>query len=422
MAHADSRDLSLSTTSPDAARAYRDGVDLLLSTWPGAIETLQRAVAADPDFALARAALARAHATRAQVTEARACIAGAVEAAARNGTARERSHVATLSLAINGQGQAALEHALAHLDDWPRDVVIFALPMGAFGLFAFSGMAGHDQARVDLCERHAGRFADDDWWFLTYRGWSQTENGAVARGRDLTRRGLDLRPANANAVHALAHAMVEDGASHEADALIAGWLPGYDRAGLLHGHLAWHQALAALEAGDADRALAIHDHSIRAAASLGTPLNIVTDTVSLLWRLRAAGHPVPADAWARARTHAEAKFPAAGHAFVDVHMGLVLAATGAGDAAAARIAAIEGGSGATGPVVAAICRAALAFVDGDYAGCATRLAPMAADIARIGGSGAQRALIHDMLLQALMRSGEAGKARALLDARVRRHL
>jgi hypothetical protein len=28
-------------------------------------------------------------------------------------------------------------------------------------------MASHNQARVDLCERHYG---DDDWWFLTYRG------------------------------------------------------------------------------------------------------------------------------------------------------------------------------------------------------------------------------------------------------------
>lgn len=419
MAHADSRGLALSTVSPDAARLYRDGVDLLLSTWPGAVETLRQAVDADPDFALAHAALARAHATRQQAAEAMASIARASDIVAGNGTARERSQVATLALAIAGQGPAALASALAHLDAWPRDVIVFALPMGAFGLFAFSGMAGHDQARVDLCERHARHFAADDWWFLTYRGWALAENGAVALGRDLAQRSLELRPANANGVHALAHAMIEDGASREADDLIAGWLPGYDRAGMLHGHLAWHQALAALEAGDAERALAIHHQTIRAAASLGAPLNIMTDSVSLLWRLQAHGHPVPAAGWAEVKAYAEAKFPTPGHTFADVHMGLLLAATGDRDAAAARIAVLEAGATAAGPVVPAICRAALAFAAGDHAGCARHLEPVAGDIARIGGSGAQRAMIEDMLLLALMRSGQTLKAHALLDARLR---
>ena len=48
----------------------------------------------------------------------------------------------------------ALELALDHLDRWPREALIMSLPLGAFGLFAFSGMADHDQARVDLCERY----------------------------------------------------------------------------------------------------------------------------------------------------------------------------------------------------------------------------------------------------------------------------
>ena len=37
--------------------------------------------------------------------------------------------------------------ALGHLDRWPRNALILSLPLGAFGLFAFSGMADHDQAR-----------------------------------------------------------------------------------------------------------------------------------------------------------------------------------------------------------------------------------------------------------------------------------
>ena len=45
---------------------------------------------------------------------------------------------------------------------------------------------------------------------------------------------------------------------------------------------------------------------------------------------------------------------------------------------------------------------------------------MAGDVARIGGSGAQREIIEDTLLLALIRSGEATKARALLDERLHR--
>jgi hypothetical protein len=58
MSRLDGRGLPLSTTSERAAERYRDGVDLLLSAWPGAVEALEEAIAADPDFALAHAARA----------------------------------------------------------------------------------------------------------------------------------------------------------------------------------------------------------------------------------------------------------------------------------------------------------------------------------------------------------------------------
>jgi hypothetical protein len=422
MAHTDSRGLPVSTSSSNAARLYREGVDLLLSAWPGAAETLKRAIEADPDFGLAHAALARVHAVRAEPAEARARIGVAAGIAARSGTPREHSHVATLSFAINGQAKEALESALSHVDRWPRDVIILSLPLGAFGLFAFSGMADHDQARVALCERHASHFDANDWWFLTYRGWAHAENGAVRRGRDLAQRGFELRRANANGAHALSHAMFEEGAAQDVEALISGWLPTYHRSGTLHGHIAWHGALSALERGDSDGALAIYERHVQPSVSLGLPINIMTDAVSLLWRLQAYGYDVPRHFWDAAKVYSEAHFPSAGFSFVDAHMGLLAAATG--DRAMARIEAlsrlVEQGTLAAGPVVPAICRAALAFAEGDYAGCVHMLEPMIREVVRIGGSGAQREVFEDTLLLALMRSGEVRKARDLLDKRLHR--
>jgi tetratricopeptide (TPR) repeat protein len=424
MTHLDSRGLPLSTASELAADRYRHGIDLLLSAWPGAAEALEEAIAADPDFALAHAARARLHAIRGELAKAKARIATAEEIVARHGTERERSHAAVLSLAINGHSAKALERALAHADTWPRDILILSLPLGAFGLFAFSGMADHDQARVDLCERHARHFDADDWWFLTYRGWSHAENGNVTLGRALTQRGLDLRADNANAAHALSHALYEGGAHDEAERLIEGWLPRYDRAGILHGHIAWHSALGALERGDPERALAIYADHIQPSVTAGMPVNVVSDTASFLWRLQAYGHTVPAGLWQAAAAYSGGYFQKAGFAFADVHMALIAAATGDRAAVEQRVEAltglIEAGALAAGPVVPAICRAALAFAEEDYTGCARILEPVAAEAVRIGGSGAQREMIEDMLLLALMRSGEAVKAGALLDRRLHR--
>ena len=62
----------------------------------------------------------------------------------------------------------------------------------------------------------------------------------------------------------------------------------------------------------------------------------------------------------------------------------------------------------------------LPFAREDWAGCVRILEPVAADVVRVGGSGAQRELLDDMLLLAAMRSGEAAKASAMLDRRLHR--
>jgi hypothetical protein len=154
------------------------------------------------------------------------------------------------------------------------------------------------------------------------------------------------------------------------------------------------------------------------------PINVITDTVSLLWRLHAYGHPVPPGLWEAARAYADGQFPTAGLAFADAHMGLLAAATGDRAAAASRIEAltglVEAGTLAAGPVVPAICRAAVLFAEEDYAGCARILEPVSAEVVRIGGSGAQREMIEDTLIVALMRASEGARARALLDRRLHR--
>lgn len=415
--------LPLSTSSDAAAALYREGVDLGLSGWPGAAAAFDQALALDPDFALALAARSRTHMIAADYAKARAMIGAAETAVAVNGTERERSHVEALARSIRGNSAGALEQVLTHVELWPRDASILALPLGAFGLFAFSGMSGHSQAGVDLCERMAPHYGQD-WWFLTYLGWAHTENLNLAHGRAVTERGFELRPSSAHGLHALAHALFEDGSVGEADDLITGWLPDYDRAGILHGHISWHLALTALDAGDADRALKVYIESVRPSVSQALPINTVTDGAALLWRLQAYGQAAPAPLWDELSQFSTSAFPNPGLAFVEAHMALIAAATDNREMTEARLATLAtrmaDGAYPAGPALQAIWHSVSAFAHGDYAACARVLAPMAGEVERVGGSHAQRTVFEDTLLLAQLKAGELEAARKLLDERLSR--
>lgn len=424
MSLTDDHDLPISTGSEAAAAAYRDGVRLMLSAWPGAAERLDAAIVEDPDLAIAYAARARLHAMSGEPEKAKAASEQATTLVASRGTQRERSHVDVLAHATTGRSREALARALDHLDRWPRDTVVMSLPLGAFGLLAFSGIANHDQARVDLVERHARWFDQDDWWFLTYRGWALAENGEVARDRVMLERGLERRRDNANGVHALAHAMHEGGAGEDADALIREWLPYYDPAGILHGHIAGHAALVALERGDPAAALRVYDTHVHPSVSQCMPINVVSDVAPLLWRMNAYGHAVPEGYWDEIGGYAGVRCLTAGHAFVDSYVTMIEAMTGDRRAFDARIAGLDAlvadGTITAGAVAPTIGRAMLAFADADYGRTIALLEPAAREVARIGGSGAQREVVEDTLLVALMRAGEMEKAARLLDRRLHR--
>jgi Tfp pilus assembly protein PilF len=423
LVHEDRYGLPLSTDSPEAANDYRDGIDLMLSAWPGAAEAFDRALETDAEFALAHVARARVHSFYQQGEAARKEAAAARELVARRGTERERGHVETLALAVEGNLPAALSSALRHLESFPRDAVVMSLPLGAFGLFAFSGMADHDRARQELCERHAPHYGED-WWFLSNYGWAMTENGEVAKGRAMTERAFDMRRANAYAAHALLHAMFEGGSVADADALVTQWIGGYDRSGILYGHIYWHQALGALEVGDASKALSIYEKILQPSVTVAPPLNAMSDCASLLWRLLAYGHAVPANLWADAEAYAKAQFPKSSLPFVEMHMALLAAATYNQAALEERLRVIEqrlgDGKLAAGPVVPQICRAMNAFAGEDFRTCVTLLEPVLDDVVRIGGSHAQREIIEDTFIVALIRSGELPRAQTLLNHRLHR--
>jgi len=81
---------------------------------------------------------------------------------------------------------------------------------------------------------------------------------------------------------------------------------------------------------------------------------------------------------------------------------------------------LASGKLAAGAVVPTVCRALSAFARQDFAACASELEPALADVVRFGGSHAQREIIEDTFVVALIRSGDLPRARALLDQRLHR--
>ncbi|MBR1214800.1 tetratricopeptide repeat protein [Bradyrhizobium sp. JYMT SZCCT0180] len=393
----------------------------MLSAWHGAEDAFDRAIREDPGFALAHIARARLHQLNMQGNEARRMAAHARQLAA-GADARERHHIDVMAAVIEGKPKLAVSGAEAHLGEYPRDALVLSMLLGAFGLYAFSGRADHDAAKLAVCERVARHYGED-WWFLSYLGWSHTEAGNLSTGRTLSERAMGLRAANANAAHGLSHAMFEQGDMAAGRQFLSAWLPAHDRKSFLHGHLWWHISLTALDEGDLEGALAIYEQQIKPADRPYPPLNIFTDGASLLWRLSLAGKSGLEPHWRDVAAYGEKYFPQAGAHFADVHHALAAAAIG-GEALDTRLAQLEAraADGKLPPGRAAIdmCRGMRAFTDGDHDGAIRLLEPAMAELVRIGGSHAQRELWEDTLIAAYLRGGHREKAAGLISTRLER--
>ena len=71
-------------------------------------------------------------------------------------------------------------------------------------------------------------------------------------------------------------------------------------------------------------------------------------------------------------------------------------------------------------MVAPVCDALLAFVEGRWNDAATVLTDVLPHLVRVGGSAAQREVIEETLLLALVNAGRPDLAAALLDERLDR--
>jgi tetratricopeptide (TPR) repeat protein len=411
--------LPLSTSSVEARDAYVAGVDSVISGVAGYRESLARALAFDPSFALAHVALARGLFLDAEVAVARASASDA-RALSDRVSERERSHIDTVCLGIEGKPTLAREAMLKHLRSWPRDAMVLAPATSVFGLYGFSGDPDHEEQLYELLESLAPAYGED-WWFEAVYGFAACETGRLDLAWTLIERSLAKNTRHAHAAHFRTHVMYERGEVAGALDYLEAWMPGLDPHSLVHCHLSWHVTLAALAAGRPERAWEAYRTSVHPGGAWGPPLNVGTDAPSFLWRAELAGQPRSGQLWREVHDHALRHFPNAGIAFADVHGLLACIADGDTEVLGRRADEIRqriaDGHYPAGEVVLWIAEGFAAYAAGRWSDAISSLERALAQTVRIGGSRAQRDLVDLTLLAACLKAGRQEAAVGLVERR-----
>lgn len=408
----DRYDNALSTTSDAARDHYIMGVDLLLAGQSGITRAFARAIEADPKFVLAHVGLARGHQFEGDMTAAQTALAAA-RACAAGVDGREASHLNAMALLVDGKTAKAYAAIRAHVAEHPRDALVAQTCSSVFGLIGFSGKPGREAeilAYTAFLLPHYG----EDWWCLSQYAFALCENGALDDADRWIDRALALNPRNANGAHVRSHVHYETGETALGVAYLQDWLAADDREGYLYGHLSWHAALWALEQGDTEAMWQRVRRDILPDVSTSLPINVLTDSASILYRAELAGERVSSEDWAQVSAYARQFFPKPALGFTDIHAALAHAMAGE-DVALQTF--IEGANPLTGDLVAPVAEAYRAFAARNWEMGATLLVRAMGDHARLGGSRAQRDLLEFSLLSALLKMGRQDEAQRLLSLR-----
>jgi hypothetical protein len=414
MAPTDLHGLALSTTT-EAAAAYNRALRRILLVRAGAEEAMAEAARADPGFALAHAGLAVLGHEYGAAVDVAAALDLARTAAQRRGTARERSQVATLAAHIGSPRPTGAVQA--HLRAYPRDALMLSV---AVPTIAFAGVTELPEEAWALVEELAPAYGTD-WWYAGLLSFVRQEQGRWTEAAALAERALGAEPESGHAVHALAHVHYETG-SHDAGlAWLDDWLVRSGPRAHHGAHFSWHAALHEMALDDPDAVRR------RYAAQLAPPrvagLRLLVDSASLLWRAQLAGawDGPPIGAVLDAVEPVLLRRPATPFAAWHVAVALACAQDAAGLERLGRYAEAAPGE-VFGRHVAPLAAAMLAYVEGRYAEAADGLLRVRPGMARLGGSAAQREVLEDTLLHALLRAGRVTQARALLVARLERRV
>jgi len=412
------------TGSAEAVAAYDRAIAHLVRFRPELIDDIA-ATLRDPSCAMGAilsAYVALLSTEEAPAKRARAVMTRAAERGA-SPVARERAHRAVIErwLAGDMHRAGALLNRLSV--EYPRDLL--ALYVG-HQIDFLTGNAPNLRDRVGRVLTQWGEDDDGFGFLLGMYAFGLEECNQHERAAEVGLRSLEAHTDDVWGLHAVVHTDEMRGRAGDGRRFLARRRAEWMGDNFMRVHIAWHDALFALEGDDAAGALSVYDEVLHAPDSADVAFELL-DAASLLWRLALDGVPVGdrwrvlADAWSRVLV--PGYYP-----FNDMHA--VMSFIGCGDLAEAKgvVAALEqvaeGGDRSTSGwqmtarVGLPVCRSLVSFATGDYAGTLEDLLPIRGWLHEFGGSHAQRDVVERTLLESAIRARRADLARALVSERI----
>ena len=423
VALSDARGVQTSTTNPDSLEIFETAMRQFQSYRGDAVETIDRALADDPEFVTGHIFRTEMHTMlweKSVLAEVEAGL-GRLEELAGKATERERAHIAAIAdwAAGDWAGMSArLDRILA---DEPRDAL--ALQVGHLSDF-FLGERDNLRGRV---ARALPAWSEDDPGYGFVRGMAAfglEESGDYGAAEESGRQAIALEPDDCWAQHGLCHVMEMQARQEEGIAFMEGrrahWAQD-DNAFAFHNW--WHVSLFNLDNDRYDRVLEIYDSAIRSEPS-EAQLEML-DAAALLWRCHLRGIDTGDRFEALAATYEAQAAEHGFYAFNDMHAMMAYVATDRAGAACALESAAEAAAAGTGTnarmtrdVGLPILRALRAFGAGRHGKTVDLLLPVRYRAQAFGGSHAQRDIVHRTLIEAALRDGQHGLAQSLANERV----
>jgi tetratricopeptide (TPR) repeat protein len=404
MSAVDERGCSISGATPAALEAYERALAAFQSWRSGANVHLSLALQEAPTFVMAHVLQAYLLLSSRDPRRVRLVRPVLARTAGLPANERERMHLAAISAALADDYERAKARFSELLRLQPRDALALQV---AHALDYLTGDVARMNDRVaavlpawssDLPGYHA---------VLAMHAFSLEECGEYERAEQAARAALALNAFDARAHHVMAHVfeMTEraDAGVRWMNEHIVYWGTGT----VVATHCWWHLALFHLAQGQLDHALALYDRRIRAGHS--SEIADLIDATALLWRVQLQGGNT-GTRWAELAASWAPNIDDGFCSFNDLHA--MLAFVGACDwdraqrleLALARAVSLPTRYGETTRQLGLpACRALIAFGRGNDTLAITLLASLPALAHRLGGSHAQRDVLHLTLLHAIER-------------------
>jgi tetratricopeptide (TPR) repeat protein len=417
----DARGLPLSTDSPEVVTLFDETVTRYLEYRLSTMETLKALLAIDGEFVMGRCLQGYLYsllATNRMQARIEAAL-HAAEAHIGNVTTREALHVQALRAWSQGDLESANRHWESIIAADPCDVL--ALRLLHFNAF----WMGRTFLLRDVSARVMPAWQESMPGYGSVLGmysFGLEECGDYASAERFGRRAVELNKDDLWAIHAVAHTLEMQGRLREGSEWLDYPHDAWDDRNPFKGHLWWHRALFALEAGRYDEVVDLYDNSVRPEPS-EFYLDIQNAT-SLLMRLQLAGIDI-GSRWRELAEYAHTHIDDHVLVFNEMHSMLALAAE-SHESAGKLIDSLREfaktpdnyAASVTVSTVIPLCEAVMAYHQGDYNKVVDLLEPLRYRLEGVGGSHAQRDIFVQLLIEAALRSGNTVYGAALLRERV----